>query len=156
MEVALLSSPTQLSLRCAPASSAFYLAGVSSASRLAMRPNAKPTKRLLCYGSGPAKTLSRYGLDNNAGLATVGTCLPFGGCKSNSIPNLGTLVIGNVLSDGPVFNALGYLDATFSATVVAAAVPEPSTWAMMIVGLGAAGCALRRCQKATTRVSYAS
>jgi hypothetical protein len=32
--------------------------------------------------------------------------------------------------------------------------PEPATWAMMIVGFGAAGVALRRRQKFTTRVSY--
>jgi hypothetical protein len=34
------------------------------------------------------------------------------------------------------------------------AVPEPATWAMMILGMGAVGCAMRR-QKVTTRVSYA-
>jgi hypothetical protein len=34
--------------------------------------------------------------------------------------------------------------------------PEPGTWAMMILGFGAAGVALRRRQKVTTRVSYAA
>lgn len=35
------------------------------------------------------------------------------------------------------------------------AVPEPATWAMMILGMGAIGFAMRR-QKGTTRVSYAA
>lgn len=36
-----------------------------------------------------------------------------------------------------------------------APVPEPATWAMMILGFGAVGGALRRRQKVTTRISYA-
>lgn len=39
---------------------------------------------------------------------------------------------------------------------VVAAVPEPATWAMMILGMGAVGFAMRRRQKVTTRVSYAA
>lgn len=38
---------------------------------------------------------------------------------------------------------------------VAAAVPEPATWAMMILGMGLIGFAMRRRQKVTTRISYA-
>lgn len=36
------------------------------------------------------------------------------------------------------------------------AVPEPAVWAMMMIGLGAIGVALRRRQKVTTRVAYAA
>jgi hypothetical protein len=36
-----------------------------------------------------------------------------------------------------------------------AAVPEPASWAMMILGMGAVGGALRRRQKTTTRVAFA-
>ena len=36
------------------------------------------------------------------------------------------------------------------------AVPEPATWAMTILGIGAVGFAMRRRQKVTTRVSYAA
>lgn len=39
--------------------------------------------------------------------------------------------------------------------IAAAAVPEPATWAMMIVGFGMAGGALRR-RRATTKVRYTS
>ena len=41
-----------------------------------------------------------------------------------------------------------------SSTAVAAAVPEPAGWAMMILGMGAVGFAMRRRQKIATRVSY--
>ena len=40
-------------------------------------------------------------------------------------------------------------------SVVAGAVPEPAAWAMMILGMGAIGFAMRR-QKITTRFSYAA
>ena len=37
---------------------------------------------------------------------------------------------------------------------VQSAVPEPSTWAMMLLGMGAVGVSMRRRGKVTTRVSY--
>jgi hypothetical protein len=117
-----------------------------------------PTGVSLTQGQTYVAFLSTYGLDNNAGLATVGTCLTFGGCASNSTPNLGTLVYGNVLGSGLVFNQAvnNAFDATFSATITAAAVPEPATWAMMILGLGGVGAVMRRRPKVATRVCYSS
>lgn len=48
-------------------------------------------------------------------------------------------------------------DASYSGTLafagVAGAVPEPSTWMMMIMGIGLAGVALRR-RRQTIRLSY--
>ena len=114
-----------------------------------------PTAVKLTQGQTYVAFLSTYGIANNSGLATVGSCLPFGGCDSNTIPNLGQLVTGNVLANGPVFSALNYLDATFSATITPnAAVPEPSTWAMMVLGMGAVGFAARRRRKVSLRVGY--
>ncbi|TPE59266.1 PEP-CTERM sorting domain-containing protein [Sandaracinobacter neustonicus] len=76
----------------------------------------------------------------------MGTCLTFVGCNSNLIPNLGTLIIGNILGDGPVFSPIvnNSRDATFSVSIAEAAVPEPATWAMLIIGFGTVGMAARR------------
>lgn len=105
----------------------------------------KPVGVKLTQGQTYVAFLSTFGLAENSGLATVGTCLNFGGCKANEIPNLGTLIYGNVLSGSVVFNPVvnNSQDATFAATITAP-VPEPTTWALMIVGMGATGVALRR------------
>jgi hypothetical protein len=116
-----------------------------------------PTNVQLTQGQTYVAFLSTYGLQNNAGMATVGTCLTFGGCTSNKTPNLGTLIIGNILDGGAVFNPIvnNSRDATFSATISAvSAAPEPATWGMMILGMFTVGVALRRRQNVTTRVSY--
>lgn len=115
-----------------------------------------PTGVRLTQGQTYVAFLSTFGIQNNSGLATVGTCLTFVGCNSNSTPNLGTLITGNVLGSGLVFNPVvnNSQDATFSVTITAAATPEPATWAMMILGMGVVGCALRR-RRTATRVGYA-
>ena len=76
--------------------------------------------------------LSTYGIPNNSGLATIADCLPFGGCNSNSTPNLGNLAFANILADGPSWTSVNFRDATFSATI-ASPVPGP------IVGAGLPG-----------------
>lgn len=48
--------------------------------------------------------------------------------------------------------ASGLVTASSSAV---AAVPEPAGWAMMIVGMGAVGFAMRRRRKVTTRIAFA-
>ena len=45
--------------------------------------------------------------------------------------------------------------ATYSFNAVLGAVPEPATWAMMIVGLGMVGIGLRRRSKQAVRVNFA-
>ena len=117
-----------------------------------------PTSVSLTQGQIYVAFLSTFGLSNNAGLAAIGSCLNFVGCSANSVPNLGTLIVGNVLGNGPVFNPIvnNSQDATFSVTINGAAVPEPATWAMTILGIGAVGYALRRRSRAATRVRYAA
>lgn len=59
--------------------------------------------------------------------------------------------------DGSYFRAIentaGFSGATYAAST--SAVPEPAAWAMMILGMGAIGCSLRR-RKVTMRLTYAS
>ena len=44
---------------------------------------------------------------------------------------------------------------TASSSPVAAAVPEPATWAMMLIGFGAAGFGMRRRTRAQLRAAVA-
>ena len=93
--------------------------------------------------------LSTYGMANNSGAATLGSCLNFGGCTANSVSNLGTLVWSNIYPDSVPVPGTGqaqtpwntaindFSDLTFSATI--SAVPEPSTWAMFILGFAGVG-----------------
>jgi hypothetical protein len=52
-------------------------------------------------------------------------------------------------------NQNGSVQGSFSATNYAAAVPEADTWVMMVLGLGVAAFAVRRRQKAATRLTFA-
>lgn len=97
--------------------------------------------------------LSTFGIDqngsSNAGTATVADCLTFvdPACTSNSTPNLGNMVWANVLSGVPVWTQAlnGSRDATFSVTI--AAVPEPGTWAMIVLGFAGVGFVAYRRQR---------
>ena len=66
-------------------------------------------------------------------------------------PNSPTFLTGTFTLINPFF---GNGTLTISPVTVAAAVPEPATWAMMLVGFGAMGGALRRRQKVATRIRY--
>jgi hypothetical protein len=63
-------------------------------------------------------------------------------------PNVDSTYSVNLASNG---NSL-----TVFARLGAGAVPEPGTWAMMILGFGLVGFAMRRRQAAITRVAYAA
>ncbi len=57
------------------------------------------------------------------------------------------MIVGNVRGvnlDEVAFSSFNYHDLTFSATITPPAVPEAATWAMMLVGLGLVGGAMRR------------
>jgi len=83
-----------------------------------------PTGANVTQGLTYVAFLSTYGIANNSGLATIGDCLPFAGCNSNSISNLGNMAWANVLADGPTWTSVNFRDATFSATI-ASPVPGP-------------------------------
>lgn len=68
-----------------------------------------------------------------------------------STSTAGELILSATFDNVPAVNA--FETANFSAGLTGA-VPEPAAWAMMIVGVGAIGFAMRR-QKVNTRVSYA-
>lgn len=58
-----------------------------------------------------------------------------------------------------VLNSFAFETAANTAISIntsTAAVPEPASWAMLILGMGIVGYAMRRRQKVTTRVSFAA
>ena len=59
------------------------------------------------------------------------------------------------LDGGPSNISLGTQAFTANVTPTISAVPEPATWAMMIVGLGAIGFAMRRRKNLSTVVRFA-
>jgi len=87
------------------------------------------------------------GLSNYDGISNFGQSAPsdLSGPTSGADPYLSNL--GNVSIDT-------VRQARFSASVVTAAVPEPATWAMMLVGFGMIG-ATARYRRRTTKIAYA-
>ena len=65
-------------------------------------------------------------------------------------PGSPTFLTGSFTLVNPFFG-----NGQLTISPLAAAVPEPATWGMMILGMGVIGVALRRRQKVATRVSYA-
>jgi hypothetical protein len=63
--------------------------------------------------------------------------------------------LNNFQTGYSVANFGGFAGVTYTPVASAAAVPEPASWAMMILGIGAIGFAMRR-QNVATRVSYAA
>lgn len=117
--------------------------------------NFNPSGVALTAGQNYVAFLGTY-YTAGTGQASVSSCNPFGGgacAVSNANPNLGRAITGRALganldelSFAQVVN--GSQDLTFSATITA--VPEPASWAMMIVGFGLVGGAMRR----RTRMSF--
>ena len=85
---------------------------------------------------------------------------------AGTIGSTDTITVGGnvvtILGQKVKFNPLtlssdqvGTVSGVLTATVGAGAVPEPATWALMIVGFGAVGGAMRRRSTVRTNVSFA-
>lgn len=99
-----------------------------------------------------------YPISTNGLLFAIGTSNP----QPNGNPLIGLFSDGNggygAQFTGQVDRVEYYNDYVLTGvSVVAAAggVPEPATWALMIVGFGAVGAAMRRRAKVRTAVSFA-
>lgn len=128
-------------------------------------------------GAGPVYSLTAFNgvFDGysytlaNVGIANFGDGrINIGGLESGT-----NGVVGNtndfftnyfVPSTGTVTSPFGYISSTngfgggsisFAITQAAGAVPEPATWAMMLLGMGAVGFAMRRRSKVKTTVKFA-
>lgn len=101
--------------------------------------------------SGTAVTINAY---NSAGTVVQSLL----GVSSSPDFALETLSATGVARVDIVRSTPGYFyidNLTFTANAATAAVPEPATWGMMIVGFGAMGFAMRRRATRTARVRFA-
>lgn len=90
-------------------------------------------------------------MSNSNGLTAAGSFLGL-----FNVSNFGATAQISDASHTTYINSLDFVNGGKPfATAAAAAVPETATWAMMILGMGAIGFAMRR-QKVTMRVSYAA
>jgi hypothetical protein len=106
-----------------------------------------PTGLNIVAGQTYVAFLSTYGIANNTGTASIASCLSFAQC-TNVNPALGNMVSITTYQDTVPLPGSGTqtawsnnnaaFDATFSMTITEA-VPEPSTWAMMILGFAGVG-----------------
>ena len=94
-------------------------------------------------------------LFNAAGLSIIlNEQIRFGNGITTNALNIGftNFPIGTGLTNGNVIVAS---TSAFANQGVSAAVPEPATWAMMLLGFGGMGYALRRRPRVATRVRFA-
>lgn len=87
-------------------------------------------------------------------LNFLGTSLSFYGADIGSTGKITTGTFGSIYNVTAGLNGGAATGTGNIATTTVGAVPEPSTWAMMIIGFGALGMAMRR-RRVRTTVSYA-
>ena len=99
------------------------------------------TASTIAFGTGLASQFQILG--TTSGFAQFGGQNVFTGPVTNPVFNVGT------------YTFTGFSRGTLTISAVTAAVPEPATWAMMLIGFGGIGFAMRRRSKVRTTVSYA-
>lgn len=95
----------------------------------------------ISFGTGLASQFQISG--TSAGFAQFGGQTVFTGPFSNPVFSPGT------------FTFSGFSSGTLIVSAIAAGVPEPATWAMMLTGFGMVGFGMRRRRKRAVSVTYA-
>lgn len=107
------------------------------------------------YTAATSSTGTSVGFRSDASAFFIDSAYAMGPIAGSSV-YAGTTLAAMGLTIGTYNFTIGGNSVTLNiGQMPAAAVPEPAAWAMMIVGMGMIGFALRR-QKVTTRVFYAA
>lgn len=96
----------------------------------------------ISFGTGLASQFQIQG--TSAGFAQFGGDTVFGGTFMNPVFSTGTYQFTGFFSNG-----------TLNVSSIGGAVPEPATWAMLLIGFGAMGFAMRRARQTRASVSFA-
>jgi hypothetical protein len=154
----LLASALAIALST-PASAATYVFSLSGPNTASFTIDSSPVPTTTGFGSF---TLSDVSGAYNGSLTTFSSISFFsggqtsGGLRLNSTVDLQGPQLFTGLLSSPTFS-LGtfFLDDGFrgrySLSVTNGAVPEPSTWVMMLLGFGAVGASMRRRRQTTLR-----
>lgn len=95
------------------------------------------------------------GMSQNSALASYDLVSNLGPLTTTG--QLNSIFAPTILTDrGDIhFDTLAPFSTTFKAVLAGGAVPEPGTWALMIVGFGAVGFSMRARQRASARLAAA-
>ncbi|KQU53080.1 hypothetical protein ASG67_09565 [Sphingomonas sp. Leaf339] len=102
------------------------------------------TASTVSFGNGLFSSLSINAA--NLGFTQFNAPTLFSGSPGNP-----TFLTGSFTLINPFFG-----NGQLTISPITAAVPEPTTWAMMVLGMGVVGFAMRRRRAVTTRVTYAA
>jgi hypothetical protein len=168
MRLGLCASALALTFVAAPASATVYVVGINGSLTgntltTMCAPGACPSPtQTSAFAADFSTMLGPKDLHEGDNFFTFGS-LYSGGLFSGFINNNGGVLSGHGLSFSmqtcsPGVPTVGCQLSTGSAPLfaVSGGVPEPASWALMLIGFGAIGSAMRRRRPTTARVTFAA
>jgi hypothetical protein len=169
MRLGLCASALALTFVAAPASATVYVVGINGSltgntltTMCTPGPGCLSPQQSSNYSGSFDKLLGPMNLVDGDNVFSFGSIYS-GGMFSGIISNNGGMLSGRELSFSMQSCSPGQpgvgCQVTFGSTplfAVSGGVPEPASWALMLIGFGAIGSAMRRRRLTTARVAFAA